>query len=333
MVIGRRSSVINGRAPDYRLPVTDYLFTNYLIVFFLLASLSSPAQSSPVNSSEAIEIGGIEQWISIKGSNINHPVLLFLHGGPGNSAMGYSEKFTGELQKHFVAVQWDQRESGETAKLNSSNKPLTVSLMESDALEMIHYLRKRFNQDKIYLMGHSWGGFLGLTVAANHPELLLAYFAISPMVHQVKSEQFSLQWMINKAKVSKNQHALNDLAKVKIPFQSAEQLFYHRNWLAQMTNNKPPSRIFVEDWCKKWLTLFNEASQVNFFTYAPEFKCPVYFFIGRKDYQTYFRLAEDYFILLTAEKKRLFWFEDSGHNPNLSESNKFQQIILSEIHK
>ena len=303
-----------------------------LIIFLLSTVLSSAAQSNhPINSSEAIPIGGIRQWISIKGTNSSHPVLLFLHGGPGNSAMGYAEKFTNELQKSFVVVQWDQRESGKTAELNSSNKLLSVSLMEEDALEMINYLRTRFSQDKIYLMGHSWGGFLGLTIAANHPELLLAYLAISPMVHQVESERLSLEWMIGKAKEDNNLPALKELAMVNIPFQNADQLYYHRSWLARFMETKPPSKAFVTTWGKKWLSLFNEASQVNFFTFAPEIRCPVYFFVGRKDNQTHFKLTEDYYKMVKADKKQLFWFTDSGHNLNLTEPKKLQGIISNEI--
>src|SRR5271154_108319 len=89
-----------------------------IFVFFLYPYRGS----ADIHSSEAIEIGGIKQWISIKGLNGTDPVLLFLHGGPGNSAMSYADGFTSELQKHFVVVQWDQRESGKTAKLNSSNQ-------------------------------------------------------------------------------------------------------------------------------------------------------------------------------------------------------------------
>ena len=303
-----------------------------LIAFFMCIALSSAAQSNhSINSGEAVAIGGIQQWITIKGTNSNHPVLLFLHGGPGNSAMSYAEKFTNELQKSFVVVQWDQRESGKTAELNTSNKPLSVSLMEEDAVEMITYLRTRFSQDKIYLMGHSWGGFLGLTIAANHPELLKAYLAISPMVHQVESEGLSLEWMITKAKEDNNLPALKELAMINIPFQNADQLYYHRSWLAKFMKTKPPSKTFVESWSKKWLTLFNEASQVNFFTFVPEIRCPVYFFVGKKDYQTHFKLAEDYYKMLKADKKQLFWFTNSGHNLNLTEPKKLQEIIINEI--
>ena len=325
-------SVIGDSTTDYRLRVTDYFCALQFLLCLLFAVQSSNAQSSKsINSSEAIEIGGIKQWISISGTNNSSPILLFLHGGPGNSAMGYAEKFTSELQKHFVVVQWDQRESGKTADLNSTDKPLSVSLMESDALELIQYLRERFSQDKIYLMGHSWGGFLGLKIATDHPELLRAYFAISPMVNQLESERLSLEWMVSKAKENKNQSALKQLDSVKIPFQNSEQLYFHRTWLAQLSGNKPLSKPFVEAWGQKWLSLFNEASEVNFFKTAPEIKCPIYFFIGRKDRQTHFKLAEDYFNVVKADKKRLFWFEDSAHNPHLTESKKLQGLIIQEM--
>lgn len=307
------------------------VFITRFVCFLLLIVPLFPVQGSSINISEAVDIGGIKQWISIKGTNNSNPVLLFLHGGPGNSAMSYADKFTNELQKHFVVVQWDQRESGKTAKLNVSDKPLSVAQMEEDAVEMINYLRSRFSQDKIYLVGHSWGGFLGLTVAANHPELLKAYFAVSPMVYQLESERLSLQWMINKAKEDDNRQALEELAKVTIPFQSGDQLYYHRSWLYKLMGNKFPSKDVVLTWSKKWLTLFNEASAVNFFEVAPEIKCPIYFFVGRKDYQTHFKLTEDYYNRLKADKKQLFWFHDSGHNLNTKEPTKFQEIIINEI--
>ena len=282
-----------------------------------------------IHSSEVVAIGGIKQWVSIKGDNSADPVLLFLHGGPGNSAMSYADRFTGELQKHFVVVQWDQRESGMTAQLNGSNQPLSVDLMERDAVEMINYLRSRFSQSKIYLMGHSWGGFLGLTVAAHHPELLEAFLAVSPMVYQLESERVSLQWL--RAKEDHNRQAVAELSTVIIPFQNSDQLYYHRSWLAREMGTKPASKAYVEVWAKKWLSVFNEASQINFFATAPEINCPIYFFVGGKDYQTYFKLTEDYFHALKADKKQLFWFADSGHNLILTEPKRFQEIVIREI--
>ena len=83
-----------------------------------------------------------------KGTNDSSPVLLFLHGGPGNSAMSYAFKFSGELQKHFVVAHRDQRESGKTAELNAYDKLLSVALTESDAIEVINYLRRAFHKTR-----------------------------------------------------------------------------------------------------------------------------------------------------------------------------------------
>ena len=304
-------------------------FNNSISISLILAMMTVQGSLFGISSIDTVEIGGIKQWISIKGTNIHDPILLFLHGGPGNSAAGYADRFTGDLQKHFVVVQWDQRESGKTAKLNPSKAPLTVELMLNDAVEVINYLRTRFSCKKIYLMGHSWGGFLGLKVATTHPELLEGYFAVSPMVNQLESERLSLEWMREKAKEKNNPEELAELAGVSVPFKNGEQLYYHRKWLAKRMETSIPSKAFVETWALKGLPLFNEASAFNFSEKATEIRCPVYFFVGRKDYQTHFRLTEGYYKEVKAEKKDLFWFTNSAHNLNLTEPKKFQEIVIS----
>ena len=289
------------------------------------------ALRAPIDTAEAVDIGGIKQWISIKGKNDSNPILLFLHGGPGNSAMGYADKFTGELQKHFVVVQWDQRDSGKTAELNPSDKPVSVALMEDDAIQVINHLLQRFSQEKIYLMGHSWGGFLALKLASDQPELLRACIAISPMINQLESERMSLKWMTARAKEEKNREAEKELSLVSVPFESGAQLYYHRSWLLKLNGKKSPSKSFVETWSRKWLDLFNEASAVNFFVSALEIKCPVYFLVGRQDYQTHFKLTEDYYNVLKSPEKSIFWFEGAGHNLTSAEPHRLQEIVIKEI--
>ena len=306
-------------------------FITRFVCFLLFVVPLCPALGTPIDTACTVDIGGIKQWINIKGRNDSNPVLLFLHGGPGNSVMGYADKFTNELQKHFVVVVWDQRESGKTAKLNASGAPLTVARMEEDAVEMINYLRSRYVRDKIYVMGHSWGGFLGLKVAADHPELLKALFAVSPMINQLESERMSLQWMKDKAKSTHNDAALRDLNTVSIPFQNGEQLYYHRSWLLKLAGRKSPSKATVVTWAETWLNLFNEASALSFFKIAPKIECPVYFFVGKKDYQTHFKITKEYYAFLKAEKKGLFWFDYAAHNLPTSEPAKLQEIIIREI--
>ncbi|CAN5445182.1 alpha/beta hydrolase [soil metagenome] len=300
----------------------------FIAAFIILLANGSYAFSW-IYLQESVAIGGIKQWISIKGADKKNPVLLFLHGGPGNSAMGYDEKFTKILQKHFIVIQWDQRDVERTLNLNSSDKQLSVQLIEADAVELINYLRKRFSQNKIYLVGQSWGGFLGLKIANDHPELLEAYFAVSPMIWQDESERLSLEWAKSRAKQKDNKTEMEELAKVHVPFKNTDDVFYHRKWIVTEMGSKPASREFVDRWSGKWLPLTLEASNVNFFEIAPEIKCPIYFMIGDRDYQTYFKLAEDYFKMLKAEKKELFWFANTGHNIPTARAAKFQQIIIA----
>jgi pimeloyl-ACP methyl ester carboxylesterase len=304
-----------------------------LLVIFFFFFHDSAVFGKSIHESLSINAGNISQWIKIDGDNDQNAVLLFLHGGPGGSVISYSNRFTKELQKHFIVVQWDQRETGKTKSLNSSPAHLTVPLFENDALEIINYLRSKFHQDRILISGHSWGGFLALVIASHHPEFILACFAAAPMIYQLESEKMALSKMKVLAEQENNKDALQELAKIRIPFENGTQLFYHRKWLYQLINRRkvPFSQAYVENWSKTWLPLFNDASQMNFFEVAPEIKCPIYFMVGTKDFQTNFELTEHYFEKLKAEKKELFWFRDSAHGLNLTESKKFQQVIISTI--
>ncbi len=285
--------------------------------------------AAPIDIRQSVMINGIHQWIHIKGKDSTMPVLLFLHGGPGNSAMGYADKFTHELQRHFMVVMWDQRESGKTATLNTSGVSLTIDVVVKDAYDMINYLRERFAQDKIYLMGHSWGGFLALYVAAKYPDPIKGCFALAPMVYQQRSEREMLQVMWDEASERKDTDAIKELGSVHIPFESGEQLYYHRKWLSKKMGSPVAGKSFVLKWSVKWLSLFNEGSAINLFEAAPEIKCPVYFFVGSRDYQTSSKLTEAYFQAVKAEKKDLFWFTNSAHSLNLTEPTKLQDLVIS----
>lgn len=300
---------------------------------FVFAGVPFSGISKPIHKTLAISIGGINQWIKMDSEDDTYPILLFLHGGPGNSVTSYASKFTDQLQQHFILVLWDQRETGETKKLNTSPLSLNVTLFESDAVEVIHYLRERFHQDKIYLAGHSWGGFLALQVASHHAHLLAACLAAAPMVNQLESERLALQEMKEVAAQEKNTIALQQLTTVQIPFKNGKQLYFHRKWLSELIDRQkaPFSQAYVENWAITWLSLFNEASFINFSVTAPDIKCPIYFLVGVNDYQTCSNLTKNYFEKLKAPKKELFWFSQSAHLLNLTESKKFQEIIISTL--
>jgi pimeloyl-ACP methyl ester carboxylesterase len=304
---------------------------SFIVGMFLVGSLQLTAQT-PVDSTGTILIGGIKQFVSIKGRDNTKPLLLFLHGGPGNSVIHYAEKFAKKLQNHFIVVQWDQREAGKTLTLNKSPDPLTIELFENDTHQLIDSLLKRFQQPRLYLVGHSWGTFLGFYIAKNYPELLHAYVAICPMVNQLESERIILALMKEKAGKSGDEIQLKELALVKIPFENGEQLYFHRKWVLNFMGSKAKiTKDYVQDWATTWLPVFNEASKDNLLESAPALRCPIYFFVGRKDYQTSSTLTEKYFRMLSAPKKELFWFERSGHSLPTTEPALLQEIIIEKI--
>jgi pimeloyl-ACP methyl ester carboxylesterase len=287
---------------------------------------------SPIDTSQTIFIGGIKQFVSIKGKDRSAPLFLFLHGGPGNSVMSYSDKFSGQLPEHFVVVHWDQREAGRTKQLNNSPVPLTVDLFKQDTYQLIVELLRQFNHSKLYLAAHSWGTVLGFHIARNHPELLHAYIPICPMVNQLESERAILEKMKERATRTGNRVALKELAEIRIPFENGAQLYYHRKWLFEyIGSNIRVSKSYVESWSVTWLSLFNEASEDNLFESASSLNCPVYFFVGRNDFQTNSEITARYYQQLDAPKKELFWFEKSAHSVPTTEPYLVQKIIIERI--
>ncbi|SHG27013.1 alpha/beta fold hydrolase [Flavobacterium johnsoniae] len=306
-------------------------FTLILIVVFL-SSLSAQIQTNY----DTLSVGKIKQIISYKG-NQNAPLILFLHGGPGSSRMNQAEKFSNKLQDHFLVVQWDQRDAGKTLALNKSSVPITLELMENDTYELVKLLLKKFNKKKIYLVGESWGTVLGFYMAEKHPELLNAYIAFSPVIDQSKSEMILLDKLKADAKEKGNTTAQKELNTVKIPFENSDQIYYSRKWMFNYDGQPFPDKDttavkqYLKAWSDTWMPTWNKAIKQNLFKELPSVKCPVYFFIGKKDLQTNFTIAEKYCEILKAPKKKIFLFEDAGHSVLTEKPEEVQKIIIEQI--
>ncbi|RPD40321.1 alpha/beta fold hydrolase [Chitinophaga barathri] len=277
------------------------------------------------------EIGGIKQVIGIKTDDSNKPILLFLSGGPGSSMMNSAGSFTHLLKDKFTIVQWDQRDAGKTLKLNASPVQPSVGQMEEDTYQVIVFLTKTLKQEKIYLLGSSWGNVLGFYIVQKHPELLHAYFASNPVISQMASEKNLLETL--KVYFKDNPLASKELADVNIPFKNDEDLFYLRKWLFY----KEGKEYVLSDnfkngflqWSKTWSPAWNEVMNIDLPKTLKKVDCPVYFFVGKNDIQTSTKITEGYFGELKAPKKDLFLFENSGHQIHQDEPEKFQQAIIS----
>lgn len=306
------------------------IWMKYFLLFILISNNSLLAQQ-PVDTTAIFNIGGIKQYVRIKAKDRSKPLLLFLHGGPGSSLMQKIDKVSGKLQEHFVVVHWDQRETGETLKLNRSNQPLTVQLFYNDTHDLVDSLLRTFGKPRLYLVGYSWGSGLGFHIADKYPELLYAYIPVSPVIDQRRSDSISLAML----KKEMGSNARKELSRVKIPFENAEQLYYHRKWLFKHEGQKFVSlslrKSFVESWAATWFDVWSGSNAVNLFQSLPAIKCPVYFFAGENDYNTNASITTEYFNKVTAPKKDLFLFKDAGHGLPETHYDRFQDIIIKTI--
>jgi len=134
-----------------------------------------------IASLEQVSLGDLKQFILIRGRNRTHPLLLFLHGGPGMPAMYLAHRFQKRLEDHFVVVHWDRRGAGKSYNKDIPLETMNVEQMIADTCELIRYLKRCFDQEKIYLVGHSWGTYLGMLVVHRHPELFYAYVGIGQL--------------------------------------------------------------------------------------------------------------------------------------------------------
>jgi len=163
-----------------------------LVRFLKDASAYRHALNLPDSIDElyAVQIGGVEQWIQIRGHNKNAPVLLYLHGGPGGTAIRFSHEFQRPWEEYFVVVNWDQRGCGKSyLPIEEVRGTMNLQQALTDTEEVIEHVRQKLGKDKIFIVGQSWGSVLGANMAKRHPEWLYAYVGMGQFVCKLEHER------------------------------------------------------------------------------------------------------------------------------------------------
>ncbi|MDI6706042.1 MAG: alpha/beta hydrolase [Bacillota bacterium] len=182
------------------------------IFFWALSPGSTPAikdeqgnvPADSIASLDKVDIGGMDQWILVRGKDVSNPVLLWLHGGPGAAQMPIARHFNGALEEHFIVVHWDQRGAGKSNPFGFEEQTMTFEQFVDDAHQMTQYLKKRFNKDKIYLVGHSWGSQMGIMLAHLYPDDYYAYVAVSQVVDDNAGAEIAYKWLMEEIKKKGN---------------------------------------------------------------------------------------------------------------------------------
>ncbi len=325
-----------------------------LIILAIRFGSAKPPAPGGISFLEQIKLGGVQQWVSIRGADPHAPVLLFLHGGPGSASLAKLRQQTPELEQYFVVVNWDQLGAGKSTSLAFDYETLSIEQMVSDAHELVAYLKARFGVEKLYLMGFSWGTVIGLELTARYPQDFYAYISVSQLVFPAEGERLSLEFVRQAAQQAGNDQALAELAVIDPAYQGAgwqSQLGIERNWLvryggvyhtADSYNHEIWSLLRAQEYSvfdvclwplgssRSLGQLWPEVMALDFFQNRSAIEIPVYFFVGRFDYNSPAELAEQYFQHLNAPMgKGLVWFENSAHDLFFDEPQKLVQETLA----
>jgi pimeloyl-ACP methyl ester carboxylesterase len=304
--------------------------------------------SHPINSLEKVRIGDTDQWLLSRGENTEKPVLLVVHGGPGAASIGLAHEFYTQLEKHFIVVNWDQRGAGKSFTFFLGD--VTPETFISDTVEVIDYLRMKFNTQKIYIMGHSWGGYIATIVAHRYPERLHAIIAVGLMVNAKESLNLSYQFI-------KSQSYQDASIAKKASEMTFEEYFQDRRYWLNLNrvgmfhgdHSQDESSYLTEIMLdSEEYNLYNIITylpgiwktsakirpyflEMNLNQYAPNLKIPIHLFVGRFDYYTHHLIASKYLSEINSPEKSITIFEDLAHAPHFEDPSKFADELLKKL--
>ncbi len=337
------------------------------ILFFLLTTSCLVAQKDSINEERFISIGGIEQWITIKGYDKTKPVILFLHGGPGSTMSPFADNIYSGWKKDFVLVNWDQRGAGKTYGRNTPseineeyyvNNPLTVEQMMKDGIELTHYILDYLDKKKVILLGTSWGSILGMQMILKNPTLFEAYIGHSQFVNFSKNIQYAYKGVYELAQNSEDKIALEKLNTLGYPpydnAGSYGQLLrivkkYERKnsipapdlwWkMAPQYDNEKDSKArydgddysFINFVGHEKLGMESMVSEIDFEKDGLVIQIPVYLIQGEEDILTSNVINKPYFDKIKAPQKEYFLLPDTAHGFNQLVIDKQLEVVKSIV--
>jgi len=305
-----------------------------------------------------IRIGGIKQYMMIRGADRNNPILLYIHGGPGKSEMPLQRIYNSELEKHFVVVTWDQRGAGKTNRILGDVKDFTLKAYLDDTREVVQYLKQRFGHEKMFLVGHSWGSLLGLLTVHESPRDFYAYVGIG----QITGLQQNIVETYRRAKQyateENNERILSKLAGMQIDegdFSDVRlrDILYVRNYVRRKMpehNMKMiyPTLVRKSVFSPEYSTFDvirgligisgsidflkqNNLSSIDMYKIVRKVEVPFFIFSGVQDALTDPALTRAYFDYLEAPYKKFVLFEKSTHHPNYEETERYNSLMIDEV--
>jgi pimeloyl-ACP methyl ester carboxylesterase len=302
-----------------------------------------------------VKINGLEQGMFIKGKSSRNPVLLYLHGGMPDYFL--TEHYPTGLDENFTVVWWEQRGSGLSYSADLPPESVNPEQLVSDTVAVTNYLRRRFNREKIYLMGHSGGTFIGIQAAARAPELYYAYIGVAQMSNQLESERLAYKYMLQRFKDDGNTTMARRLAEAPVgdtvplpdPYLKVRDVAMHELGvgtthdmksivtgllLASVLHREYTLGEKLGMWRGKVFSgnrLWNTQLSTDLTKKVTRLEIPVYFFHGVYDYTVSYPLAKSYYERLEAPVKGFYTFKHSAHSPLFEEPARMREIVRADV--
>lgn len=303
-------------------------------------------------------IGGIDQWLNVRGQDKANPIILFIHGGPASPLMPTIWQFQRPIEEYFTVVNWDQRGAGKTfgeAAPDSIADSIHIGRYVDDAIEVAEHIRKKYGKRKLILMGHSWGTVVGMGAALKRPDLFHAYVGIGQNVNTLENERVSFDFGLAEAKAHNNAEAVKEMESIA-PYPgdkpvTRERIIIARKWpqfYGGLSAYRDNSAYFFDAPLLSPEYDFNDRQAIdkgNVFTLArimPEFLAvdytgvrsfpiPVVMFMGRHDYTTPSEPTAKWLEQVKAPYKRGVWFEHSAHMIPWEEPGKTLMSLVQYV--
>jgi len=316
-----------------------------IIIIILLLVLFRPTWTSNIKGDnsisvlEQVKINGTKQQIMIRGRDQNNPVIIYVHGGPSVSEIPYA-KYEDLLEKDFTVVNYDQRGSGKSYHFNEDYSNLTADVLVDDLLELTDYISKRFGKEKVILIGHSYGTYLGTMAAYKAPEKYEAYIGTGQVSNMQESEIDNLNYTISEAKKAGNTEDVKYLEgiaeKIHAGVSAAPRDYVGKYGGATRLIKMSDGDILLSreynllDFirynngvAKTQAQLVKEVFDKPLPKIVTKLDLPFYFVMGKYDAMTSFNAAKNYFDVIEGDQKEFISFEESAHYPQFEEKEKF----------
>ena len=309
-----------------------------------------------IERNETVRIGGIDQFVSMRGADRCNPVLLFIHGGPGFPTAPIAWWGTRGLEEYFTVVHWDQRGAGKTYLINDPKLVAPTIKPErfvDDIEEVVAWLRKEMSKEKVFVLATSWGSYIGLEFARRRPEWLHAYIGMGQAVNSPESERRGYAFALAAAKETGNKEAIAELESIA-PYAAPgkpiplEDIVIERKWsdffggvmayrthqidgiavgLSPDYSDEEARRVFDGNGFSQGF-LLSDVLSVDL-SHVTKLDCPLIILAGRHDRSVNSQVAHEWFERVQSPSKRFVWFEHSAHEVMVEEPGKLLVTLVT----